>query len=428
MNGAGPQPEIPTLDQQPALRRKDFEALDASDPLRPFRTRFALPQGLIYFNGNSLGALPRDTSARLARLVEQEWGQDLVRGWNAHGWVDLPQRLGDKIGRLIGALPGETIVADSTSVNLFKVLAMALQLRPQRRVILTERSNFPADLYIAEGLVELLGGRHELRLVEPDEVEAAVDDSVAVVMLTHVNYRSGQMHDLKQLTARAHAAGALTIWDLAHSAGAVPLALAEAGADFAVGCGYKFLNGGPGAPAFLYIAGRHQAEVRSPLSGWFGHLRPFAFETGYVPAAGVTRALAGTPSIVAMTALEVGVDLMLEADMALIREKSLRQAELFMQLFDQQLDRYGFELVSPREPMRRGSQICLSHAQGWPVMRALHQHGVIGDFRAPDVLRFGFCPLYLGYTEIWDAVAALAGIMHSGEWQRAEYQQAVKVT
>jgi len=401
---------------------------DDSDPLRHFRQRFALPAGLIYFNGNSLGALPRDTAPRLAKLIEQEWGHDLVGGWNAHGWVDLPQRLGDKIGRLIGAHPGETIVADSTSVNLFKVLAMALRLRQERRVILSERGNFPADLYIAEGLIEMLGDRYELRLVEAAEVEAAIDDKVAVVMLTHVNYRSGQMHEMRRITEKAHAAGALTVWDLAHSAGAVPLALADAGADFAVGCGYKFLNGGPGAPAFLHIAGRHQAQVRTPLSGWFGHLRPFAFEPGYVPAHGVTRALAGTPPIVAMTALEVGVDLMLEADMTQVRAKSLRQSELFLDLFDRYLNRHGFELVSPRDGGQRGSQICLSHPQGWPIMRALHGRGVIGDFRAPDVLRFGFCPLYLGYTEIWDAVAALRDIMQSGEWQRAEYQQAVKVT
>ncbi|MFI4980917.1 MAG: kynureninase, partial [Nevskiales bacterium] len=412
----------------PLVTREDFEALDRADPLRPFRQRFALPEGLIYLNGNSLGALPRDTSARLARLVEQEWGQDLVRGWNTHGWVDLPQRLGEKIGRLVGALPGETIVADSTSVNLFKVLAMALQLRPERRVILTERGNFPADLYIAEGLVELLGGRHELRLVDADKVEAAIDDSVAVVMLTHVNYRTGLMYDLADITAKAHAAGALTVWDLAHSAGAVPVALTADGADFAVGCGYKFLNGGPGAPAFLYVASRHQDQVRTPLSGWFGHLRPFNFETTYAPAQGVTRALAGTPSIVAMTALEVGVDLMLEADMAQLRAKSLRQSELFMALFEQRLGDYGFELVSPRDGAVRGSQVCLGHPQGWPIMRALHQRGVIGDFRAPDVLRFGFCPLYVGYAEVWDAMDALADIMRSGEWRRAEYQQAVKVT
>jgi len=403
-------------------------ALDHSDPLRPFRARFSLPPGLIYLNGNSLGALPRDTAARVAALIEREWGQDLVRGWNAHGWVDLPQRLGEQIGRLIGAQPGETIVADSTSVNLFKVLAMALQLRPQRRVILSERDNFPADLYIAEGLIELLGAKHELRLVETAELDAAIDDSVAVLMLSHVNYRNGAMHGMRRITRQAQAAGALTLWDLAHSAGAVPLAVAEDAADFAVGCGYKFLNGGPGAPAFLYIAQRHQAQVRSPLSGWFGHLRPFGFETGYVPAAGVSRALAGTPPIVAMTALQVGVELMLEADLAQLRAKSLRQSELFIALFDRYLSTHGFALLSPRDGSQRGSQISIGHPQGWPIMSALHRHGVIGDFRAPDVLRFGVCPLYLGYTEIWDAVAALAGIMQSGEWRRAEYQQPAKVT
>ena len=413
-----------TKPPQPA----DFEVLDRDDPLRAFRQRFALPPNRIYLNGNSLGPPPRDAAPGLADLIEREWGQDLVQGWNVHGWVDLPQRLGDKIGRLIGALPGETIVADSTSVNLFKVLAMALQLRPQRRVILTERGNFPADLYIAGGLVELLGGRHELKLLEAEEVEAAIDPRVAVVMLSHVDYRNGRMHHLRRLTAAAHAAGALVVWDLAHSAGAVPLALAQDQADFAVGCGYKFLNGGPGAPAFLYIASRHQAEVRSPLSGWFGHLRPFAFETAYAPAEGIARALAGTPSIVAMTALEVGVDLMLEADLAQLRAKSLLQAELLIGLHDRHLSAHGFELISPRQGAQRGSQVCLRHEHGFPIMRALHRHGVIGDFRAPDVLRFGLCPLYLGYAEIRDAVETLLRIMQSGEWRQAQYQQATRVT
>jgi kynureninase len=411
-----------------AAQRLDCVALDAADPLGAFRARFALPPGLIYLNGNSLGPLPIDTAPRLAALVEREWGQDLVRGWNVHGWVDLPQRLGERIGRLIGAAPGETIVADSTSVNLFKVLAMALRLRPDRRVILTERSNFPADLYIAEGLADWLGAGHELRLVESSEVADAIDRYTAVVTLSHVNYRDGRMHDLRRITERAHTAGALTAWDLAHSAGAVPLQLAADGADFAVGCGYKFLNGGPGAPAFLYVAGRHQEQVRSPLSGWFGHLRPFSFEPGYLPAAGVSRALAGTPPILGMTALQVGVDLMLEAEPAQLRVKSQAQAELFITLYDRYLAQHGFDLITPRQAAQRGSQICITHPEGWPIMSALHRRGVIGDFRAPDVLRFGLCPLYLGYAEVWDAVAALKEIMRSEEWRRPEYQQAVKVT
>lgn len=410
------------------LKHSAFEALDREDPLRRFRERFDLPEGVIYLDGNSLGAMPRQAAQRVNQAVTYEWGRGLVRSWNQHGWVDLPQRLGEKIGRLIGARPGETLVADSTSVNLFKLLAMALRLRPDRRVILSESANFPTDLYIAEGLVDLLGGRHELKLAAAEAMEDAINEEVAVVMLSHINYRTGRMYDLPRLTARAHAAGALMLWDLAHSAGAVPLDLAAAGADLAVGCGYKYLNGGPGAPAFLYIAQRLHDRVSTPLSGWFGHARPFDFVPHYAPAQGIARALAGTPPILSMAALEVGVDLMLEAPMAQIRAKSLRQSELFAALIEQELEGCGFEVVSPREAAQRGSQACIRHAQAWPIMQALIGHGVIGDFRAPDILRFGFTPLYLGYRELWDAVAVLKEIMITGAWKQPQFQARVKVT
>ena len=411
-----------------ALIRPDLAALDKTDPLRPFRERFVLPQGVIYLDGNSLGALPRSTAARVAQVVEAQWGRDLITSWNKHGWMELPARIGDKIGRLIGAEPGETMVGDSTSVNLFKALAAAVKLRPGRRIILSEPANFPTDLYIAEGLAALLAEGHELKLVEPDQIEAAITDEVAVVMLTHVNYRTGRMYDMGAVTAKAHAAGALMLWDLAHSAGAVPVDLNAAGADLAVGCGYKYLNGGPGAPAFLWVAQRWHGEIAMPLTGWLGHAAPFAFETHFRPADGIARGLVGTPPILSLAALECGVDILLDASMADIRAKSLKQSALFTRLIEQELAGHGFTLVSPRDDAMRGSQVCIAHEHGYPIMQALIARGVIGDFRAPDILRFGFTPLYLGYGELWDAVWVLKEIMEDRSWDRPEYHAKARVT
>ena len=410
------------------LIRPDLAALDKTDPLRSFRDRFSLPQGVIYLDGNSLGALPRATAARIAQVIEAEWGRDLITSWNKHDWMALPSRIGDKIGRLIGARPAETMVGDSTSVNLFKALAAAVRLRPGRKIVLSEPANFPTDLYIAEGLAALLAEGHELRLVEPDQLEAAITDEVAVVMLTHVNYRTGRMHDMARVTAKAHDAGALMLWDLAHSAGAVPVDLNAAGADLAVGCGYKYLNGGPGAPAFLWVAQRWHAAVTMPLTGWLGHAAPFAFEPHFRPAAGIARGLVGTPPILSLAALECGVDILLDASISQIRAKSLRQSALFAQLIEQELAGHGFVLVSPREDGARGSQVCISHAHGYPIMQALIARGVIGDFRAPDILRFGFTPLYLGYGELWDAVWVLKEIMEDRSWDRPEYHARARVT
>ncbi len=410
------------------LDRAVLEAMDEHDALRSFRDRFHLPDGLIYLDGNSLGAMPKAASERVRHVVDVEWAQGLIRSWNQYGWIDLQQRIGAKIGRLIGAGEGETIVADSTSVNLFKMLAAALKLRPGRRIVLSEPANFPTDLYMAEGLIALLGGEHELVLAEPDDIESAINEDVAAVMLTHVNYRTGRMYDMAKVTERAHRAGALTVWDLAHSAGAVPLDLAAAGADFAVGCGYKYLNGGPGAPAFLYIAKRHQDTVAVPLTGWFGHADPFSFEPSYRPATGIERALVGTPPLISLAALEVGVDLVLEVPMNALREKSVRQADVFAALVEQELAGFDFAIVSPRDAAYRGSQVCLSHTESWPIMQALIARGVIGDFRAPDILRFGFTPLYLGYAELWDAVGVLRHIMESGEWEQPAHQVRLKVT
>ena len=411
------------------ITRADLEALDRADPLARFRELFSLPPGVVYMDGNSLGALPRATPARVAELVAREWGDGLIRSWNDAGWIDMPARIGAKIGRLIGAPAGTVMVADSTSVNLFKLLGAALALRPDRRVILSERGNFPTDLYIAEGL----GGAARraaiaLRLVEGEEIAAAIDGDVAVVMLTHVNYHTGAMFDMPRITEAARAAGAIMLWDLAHSAGAVPVDLAACDADLAVGCGYKFLNGGPGAPAFLYVAERLQGEIRFPLTGWLGHAAPFAFEHSYRPAAGIARAVVGTPPMLSLAALEVGVDIALEAPIDAIREKSLRQAALFAELVAQECPDFGLRLASPTDPARRGSQVCFAHEHAYPIMQALIARGVIGDFRAPDILRFGVTPLYLGYADLWDAVQTLRGVMANGEWREARFQTRQKVT
>jgi kynureninase len=409
------------------LTRAALAAADEQDPLRQLRQRFQLPAGLIYLDGNSLGALPAATPAHLRDVVERQWGQDLIRSWNAHGWVDLPQRVGEKIGQLIGARAGETLVSDSTSVNLFKLLAMALAARPGRRVILTEAGHFPTDLYIAQGLCTLLGERAELRVVAPDALLDALDEDVAVLSLSHVDYRSGRLHDLPGLTRAAHQHGALALWDLAHSAGVVPLQLATDGVDLAVGCGYKYLNGGPGAPSFVYVSGALQ-HLSSPIAGWFGHARPFAFEPDYVPAEGIGRLLAGTPPILSLAALEPGVDLALEAPAEVVREKSMRLTELFIGLVEQELAGHGLELASPRDAQSRGSQVCLRHPQAWPLMQALIARGVVGDFRAPDLLRFGFAPLYIGYADLWDAVAILRDILQHRSWDTPAFHARQAVT
>lgn len=423
------------------MMRDDCVALDARDPLAAQRGKFALPEGVIYLDGNSLGALPRATSARVRNLIEHEWGEGLIRSWNAAHWIDLPRRVGAKIAQLIGAHPDEVLCADSTSINLFKVLTTALRMqasRPQvslrqRNVIVSEKANFPTDLYVAQGLVDLLGQGHELKLVEFDEVAGTIDDRTAVVMLTHVNYKTGAMHDMRALTSRAHGAGALMVWDLSHSAGAVPVALNAAAADFAVGCGYKYLNGGPGAPAFVFVAGRHLAAIvddtyAQPLAGWLGHHAPFDFDAHYRPADSIDRYAVGTPSVVALSALEVGVDTVLAAGIDALRAKSIALTQLFIELVEQHCAGQGLSLASPRNAEQRGSQVCFSHPHAYAVMQALIQRGVIGDFRAPDILRFGFAPLYVGHADVWDAAQALHQVLAKHEWQRAEFQTREAVT
>ena len=404
------------------ISRDDCLALDAADPLAALRQRFLLPSDVIYLDGNSLGALPSATPARLSQVIEHEWGDGLIRSWNQAGWIDMPRRVGAKIARLIGAADDEVICADSTSINLFKALACALRLQarsaPSRRLILTERGNFPTDLYIAQGLIDLTGGGHQLLAVDAAELPAALvahREQVALLMLTHVNFQTGAMHDLTSLTAQAHAAGALALWDFAHSAGAVPLDFNGAGADFAVGCGYKYLNGGPGAPAYVAVARRHLDALDAdpfaqPLAGWLGHRAPFAFESGYAPAQGIGRFTAGTPSILALAALDCGVDTVLEAGIDALRRKSLSLSSLMITLVDQRCAGLGLELASPRDPALRGSQVCYRHAQAGAVMQALiaaRPCAAIGDFRNPDILRFGLAPLYLRHADIWDAVEIL---------------------
>jgi kynureninase len=406
------------------INRADCEALDRADPLRRFRDRFHLPSGLIYLDGNSLGAMPKSVPARIARLLEQEWGDDLIRGWTKDGWMDLPLAVGAKIGSLIGAGEGETVVADSTSVNLFKVLGAALRLRPDRRVILSECTNFPTDLYIAQGLAAMIGGDYAVRAVERSEIEAALSPDIAVVMLTQVDYRTGRQWDVKQITALAHRAGALAVWDFSHSAGAVPLDFDGDKADFAVGCGYKYLSGGPGAPAFLTIARRHLQQTEMPITGWLGHAEPFAFEPGFRAAEGVGRARVGTPPILSLAALEVGVDLVREATVPALRAKSVQQTELFATLTAQELDGFGFALASPAAADQRGSQVSLRHERGWPITQALIAANVIGDFRAPDIVRFGFAPLYVRYVDVWDAVATLKRIMVERQWEQPQFSAA----
>jgi kynureninase len=415
------------------MNRQDALALDATDPLAPLRGQFHIPEGLIYLDGNSLGVLPRSTAARVQQVVEHEWGQGLIRSWNSAGWMALPARVGDKIARLVGAGAGELVVADSTSVNLFKVLAAALlivkQDAPARRVILSERSNFPTDLYIAESLAREHG--FELVLVEPDEIESRLTEQTAVLMLTHVNYRTGRMHDMAAVTRQAHAAGALTIWDLAHSAGAVPVDLTAARADFAVGCGYKYLNGGPGAPAFVWAHPRHVGRFWQPLAGWIGHAAPFEFTPGYRPAPGIARYQCGTPAVLSLAALECGVDTVLAAEplgcMAALRRKSLALTRLFAERV--QATCPALALASPTQDAERGSQVCFSHPElGYPVVQALIARGVIGDFRAPDVLRFGFTPLYLRFVDAWDAAEHLREVLAHEEWRRPEFNQRHAVT
>lgn len=399
---------------------------DRQDPLKAFRDRFVLPEGVIYLDGNSLGAMPAGLGQRIRDVVERQWGERLVRGWNDAGWIDLPARVAAKIARLVGAGDGTIAVGDSTSVNVFKILSAALALRPQRRVILSDSNNFPTDLYIADGLARLLGQGYELRTATAADMHEAINETVAAVLLTEVDYRTGWRYDMAQTTDRIHAAGALAIWDLCHSAGAFPVHLDAANADFAIGCGYKYLNGGPGAPAFLYVAPRHLEGIRPALSGWMGHQAPFAFTHDYTPASGIARMTVGTPPILSMSALEAALDAFDGVDMNLVREKSQDLCDLFITEVERRCP--GLELVTPRDRKQRGSQVSFRHPDGYAIMQALIAEGVIGDFRAPDILRFGMTPLYLSHADIVRAAEILEHVMDESLWDRAEFRTRAKVT
>ncbi|MBR9827016.1 MAG: kynureninase, partial [Alphaproteobacteria bacterium] len=370
----------------------DIHDMDRDDPLAGFRSKFVLPNDIVYLDGNSLGALPSRTPERVHDVVQREWGEDLIRSWNKNHWIEAPRRLGDKIAHLVGADAGEVICADSTSINVFKALSAAAQLNSDRSLILSEQGNFPTDAYMMEGLAAVSAGRIQPQLVKRSDLLEALNEDVAALLLTHTHYKTGELWDMEAITRRAQEKGILVIWDLSHSAGALPVELNACGADFAVGCGYKYLNGGPGAPAFLFAAKRHHDKVYPALSGWLGHKAPFAFDDTYSPGDGIDRFQCGTPGILGMAALEVGLDLMLEADMQAVRKKSMALGDLFIKLVDENLT--GFKTVSPRLAAHRGSQVSISHPDGYAIMQALIHRGVIGDFRAPDILRFGFTPLY----------------------------------
>jgi kynureninase len=405
----------------------EIDDFDARDPLRHFRDEFQLRDGLIYVDGNSLGALPRATAARVAEAVSSEWGEGLITSWLGAAWSTAPLRIGDKIASILGARPGEIIVTDSTSVNIFKALTAAISLRPDRSIILSESTNFPTDVYMMQGIETFSFGRLRAVTVDPEAVLDHLDEGVAVLLLTQVHYKSGLVRDMAEVTRRAHEKGVLVVWDLSHSAGAIEVDLNGAGADFAVGCGYKFLNGGPGAPAFIFVAERHQSAT-PVLSGWFGHASPFTFEENYRPAEGIARFMCGTPQVLGLTALESGVDLMLRADMREVRRKSVRLGQLFIKRMDLRCAGFGFRLVSPANPELRGSQISYAHPNGYEIVQALKAREVIGDFRAPDVLRFGLTPLYLRYADVVETVERLRDVCLTRAWDRPEYSERTAVT
>jgi kynureninase len=403
-------------------------ARDASDPIGALRDRFVIPDGVIYLDGNSLGPLPRAAASRLGRTIELEWGQDLIKSWNSAGWFDMPLRLGDRVGALIGAAPGQTVVCDTTSINLYKAVHAAMGLRPDRNVVIAEADSFPTDLYIIEGAMASAGRPMQRRLVGADgsSIEALLDQRVAVVVLSQVDYRTGALLDVAAITRQAHAAGALMVWDLCHSAGVMEVAFDRHAIDFAVGCTYKYLNGGPGSPAFISVAAVHQAAARHPLSGWWGHAEPFAFDRDFRPDAGIRRFLCGTPPIISLRGVEAALDALQGVEVAALREKSLALTELFIARVTTLLP--GLDIVTPRQRSLRGSQVAIAFDHGYSVVQAMIERGAIGDFRAPDIMRFGFAPLYLRFRDVWDAAEILAECIRAEVWREPRYSQRLAVT
>ncbi len=405
-----------------------FQDLDSRDELSSFRKEFYLPENLKYFDGNSLGAMPLSAEKKVAKVVCQEWGQDLIGSWNKNGWFHLAEKLGGKIASIIGANSSEVMVCDSTGLNLYKLLSLALDMRPERKTILMEGSNFPTDNYMAQGLIKQLNKKHQISFVEKDSLMEAITEDVAVVSLTQVHYKTGHLLDMMAITKKAHQVGALVIWDLCHSAGALPVNLNDCKADFAVGCSYKYLNGGPGAPAFIFVAQRHQGKAHQPLTGWWSHADPFAFERDYRPVGDIWQTMTGTQPILSMSVLECGLEIMNRADIIKIRKKSVLLCDYFIELVEKYCGDFGFSLATPRQGEERGSQVSFTHKNGYAVMQALIADKVVGDFRAPDIVRFGFAPLYIGYVDIWDGVMALKNIMENELWKKADYSRGSGVT
>ena len=396
------------------------------DIFKKTRAMFHLPEGMTYLDGNSLGPLPYAAQDRVDAMMRDQWGEMLITGWNKAGWMEQPSRVGDRVGKLIGAEAGHVVLGDTLSIKVYQALASALELNPDRKVILSDSGNFPSDLYMAEGLIRMLDRGLELRVVAPEDVEASLGDDIAVMMLTQVDYRTGRMHDMNRLTELAHKAGAIAVWDLAHSAGAVPVDLAAANVDFAVGCTYKYLNSGPGGPAFIYVAPRHAEVVNPALSGWLGHASPFAFDLNYKPGAGIERMRVGTPPVIQIAALEAALDIWEMVDMADVRARAVELSELFINEVETRCPE--LTLASPRDAAQRGSQVSFAHEEGYAIMQALIAHGVIGDFRAPDILRFGITPLYVGEDDILRAATTLQEIMEGQLWDRDAYRIRSRVT
>lgn len=411
-----------------ATTRNDLNALDRADSLAAFRDEFFLPPGLIYLNGNSLGAMPHKAAERARRVVEHEWAEGLIGSMNTAGWYELPSTLGRKIAPIVGAKPNEVVLTDATGINLFKVMAAALKMQPDRRVVVMEGSNFPTNNYMVQGLLEELDKGHTIRFAEADEMIDAIDDDVAAICITHVHYKTGHILDMAAITEKAHAVGAAAVWDVCHSAGAMRVDLNGCHVDFAVGCTYKYINGGPGAPSILFAAERHHGRYTQPLTGWYSHAAPFEFERDYRPAAGIRQMLSGTQPTASLSMAEIGIDIMLRADIDEIRNKSMQMTSLFIELVEARCHDYGFELVSPRDAEQRGSQVSFYKDDGYPIVRALHDKGVICDYRAPGNMRFGFSPLYTRYVDVWDAVDRLYDILSSETWKESRYQVRAAVT
>lgn len=408
--------------------REDLEQLDRKDPLAAFRDEFFLPEGTIYLNGNSLGAMPRKAAQRARQVVEKEWAEGLIGSMNTAGWYDLPVTLGRKIAPLIGAKPNEVVLSDATGIDLYKAVAAALQINPLRRVIVMEGSNFPTNNYMVQGLVAQLGDGYTIRFAEADEMIDAIDEDVAATCITHVHYKTGNILDMAAITKHAQSVGAAAVWDLCHSVGAMPVDVNACNVDFAVACTYKYLNGGPGSPALLFAAERHHGKCLQPLSGWYGHAVPFDFERDYRPAKDIRQMLSGTQPTASLSMAEIGIDIMLRADLQAIRDKSMRMTDLFIELVEAHCGDYGITLVSPRESKHRGSQISFHHENAYPIIRAMHDHGVICDYRAPGIMRFGFAPLYIRYVDVWDAAEKLRDILQNAIWNNSQYRERAAVT